>query len=87
MISLPQDKANHFFYGAVIASVLSLYSPVIALIAVIIIAAAKELNDYLGNQKLIKRGSAPIHGVEFLDFVFTVLGALAVVLPFIKAFL
>lgn len=79
---LPQDKANHACYGAVIfllavfvAQQLDLASPtIIALVFVACVGALKELADYLLNRRAIAAGLPPPHGVEFLDFAATTLG-------------
>jgi hypothetical protein len=71
-ILIPQDKANHFVYGVVIAAVLCLLSvPVLwSFGAVVGVAAAKEVvHDWL-----MKRGTPDV-----LDFFWTVAGGFAVV--------
>lgn len=73
---IPQDKANHFIYGAVVAFIVSLVvSPVLALAATAVVAVGKELSDWYQNTK---GGS---HGVEGLDAVATIIGGVMVVLP------
>jgi hypothetical protein len=83
---IPQDKANHAIYGAVVA--LAAYSvglaghiphaPVIGLAAATTVGALKELADWLLNRRAIAAGLPPPHGVEFLDFAATSLGGCAV---------
>lgn len=80
--SLPQDKANHFVYGALVAAPpASFFDPAIALIAVVVVGVGKEALDWWQNQ----RGGK--HGVEVMDAVATVCGGLAVIAPqFLKDF-
>jgi hypothetical protein len=73
--SLPQDKANHFVYGAIIAALTSFFSPHIAIVAVVIVGAGKELSDWWQNQ----RGGN--HGIEIMDAVSTICGGLIVIAP------
>jgi hypothetical protein len=73
--SLPQDKANHAVYGAVIAAIVSLHSIQLALIVVICVGVGKELSDWWQN----RHGGH--HGVEALDVVATVFGGLIVLAP------
>jgi hypothetical protein len=69
---LPQDKANHFIYGAVITSTISCFKPVsIAFLVCIAIALAKEIYD------LISEKGTP----EFTDFIFTVVGSSTTAIP------
>lgn len=71
---IPVDKANHFIAGTIIYCLASLFlSPAAALIPVIIIGAAKEMYD-----KQSKSGTP-----DLVDFIFTVLGALPVLLTLI----
>lgn len=79
---IPQDKANHACYGAVIfllvifvAQRFGLSNPgVVALVFVACVGALKELSDYLLNRRAIAAGLPPPHGVEFLDFAATTAG-------------
>lgn len=48
-ITLPQDKANHALHGLIIYIFISLYSPMIAICIVAIIAIGKEVWDSFGN--------------------------------------
>lgn len=68
---IPQDKANHFVYGAILAlAAMALSSPEMAAAAVVIAAVGKELLDLAG------------HGTpEVLDAVATVAGGAVVLLP------
>lgn len=79
--SLPQDKANHFFYGSLIG--LAFYAAAvkstpaaawIALIAVSIIAVGKEAKDAWINYKATGNYKVGPHGVEFWDAVATIAG-------------
>lgn len=82
---IPQDKANHFVYGAAIAvaaglvaSQLGLQVIVYSIGAAAILGAVKEALDYYQNWRAKKAGLTPMHGVEFMDFAATALGGCAV---------
>lgn len=45
MADIPKDKLLHSFYGVLIYLVAALVSPVFGVIAVVIIAIAKEVSD------------------------------------------
>jgi hypothetical protein len=82
---IPQDKANHFVYGSVIAVAAGLVASQLGLPVVIcsigaaaILGATKEVLDYYQNWKAKKAGLTPMHGVEFMDFAATALGGCAV---------
>ena len=87
--SLPQDKANHAFWGAAIAGVVSsaailAHLPAAALIAaavVTVIAFAKEANDAWINYKATGDYMHGPHGVELNDALATMAGGAFVVLP------
>lgn len=78
---LPQDKANHFIYGALIwlgVMVLALVlgcgeGAAVKVAGVVLWCAAwgKELVDLILNRIAIARGKEPTHGVELLDAVST----------------
>lgn len=76
-MSLPviaQDKANHWVYGSLIASIGTFIAgPVVGLIACLTFALLKELNDLV-----LKKGTP-----EVQDVVATVAGGATVVLPII----
>ena len=76
MPSLPQDKANHFFYGALIflAALAIFRRPDVAYGLVVLAAVGKEVLDWLSNQRAIRAGLTPTHGVEFLDALATCAG-------------
>ena len=76
MPSLPQDKANHFFYGALIflTALAILRRPDVAYALVVAAAVGKEVLDWLSNMRAIKAGLMPTHGVEFLDALATCAG-------------
>ena len=87
-IYLPQDKANHCIYGAVIAlavlllatqfPALSLRPRDLALAAAVLAGLAKEALDQVMNMRAVAAGQAPAHGVEFLDIVATASGGVLV---------
>ena len=87
--SLPQDKANHAFWGAAIAAIVSsvailAHLPSAALIAsvvVTVIAFAKEANDAWINYKATGDYMHGPHGVELNDALATMAGGAFVVLP------
>jgi len=65
------DKANHFIVGTVIYCLaLFIMSPLLALLPVIAIGAAKEVYDGIS-----KKGNADI-----MDFLYTVAGAIPVLI-------
>jgi hypothetical protein len=71
---IPVDKANHFIAGTLIYCLASLFlTPSAALIPVVIIGIGKEVYD-----KQSKTGTP-----DLVDFIFTVLGALPVLLTFV----
>jgi len=74
--SLPQDKANHFFYGALIfLAALAAFRHADAAYGLVVLAAVgKEAIDWLSNQRAIKAGLTPTHGVEWLDALATCAG-------------
>jgi hypothetical protein len=76
MPQLPADKANHFFYGALIflAALAVLRRPDAAYGLVVLAAAGKEVLDWLSNQRAVKAGLPPPHGVEFFDALATCAG-------------
>lgn len=64
---IPQDKANHVIYGAMIYYLLQfVVSPMFALLGVALVAAAKEIYD------VVSKSGTP----ESLDFLVTIAGAL-----------
>lgn len=89
MFQLPQDKANHFIYGALvfvaIFFVAHLLLPVhaigIALGATVVVGVAKELLDMWSNYKAKQNKVLPKHGVELWDAVATIAGGVVVALP------
>lgn len=73
---LPQDKANHALYGALIASATTV--PLgfrVAFSLVVAAAVLKEASDWWQNRK----GGA--HGVEWRDAAATVFGGVLVLAP------
>jgi len=69
-MNIPQDKKKHFVAGFAITAVVSLFfGYIVGAIAAVIAAAGKELYD-----KATGKGTP-----EILDFVATVLGAVAAV--------
>lgn len=79
---LPQDKANHFVYGALIAAVVScVSSPWWALVVVSAFAILKELSDAWQNYKSSSDPLIGPHGVEFWDAAATMLGGAVVIAP------
>lgn len=45
MVTLPIDKANHAFQGLLIYSLIAMYSPLVAILVVIIVGMGKEILD------------------------------------------
>ena len=83
---VPQDKANHAIYGAVIAlavyavtlALLVPYAALVGLCAAVGMGLAKEALDRWQNLQASRAGQPPPHGVEFWDFAATSLGGCAV---------
>lgn len=64
---IPQDKANHAIYGALIFFVLQFFvAPVIALVVVVTVAFIKEVYDRVSGT-----GTSDV-----LDFLVTIAGAI-----------
>ena len=86
--SLPQDKANHAIWGAilafgvyVVASVLDIpFAAELGLVVAVAAAIFKEVTDKLANIKAAKLGLPAPHGVEFYDAVATAAGGLIIYL-------
>jgi ABC-type uncharacterized transport system permease subunit len=73
---LPADKANHFVYGACIATVVSLvtHHPTYGLLAAVAAGVVKELIDAAQNYLATKNPMVGPHGVSILDAAATVAG-------------
>jgi len=69
--SIPADKVQHFAVGVIVFSFGSLINVLAASIAVVLIAAAKEVYDYLNKD---------VHTCSFADFIATVSGGTAVLI-------
>jgi UPF0716 family protein affecting phage T7 exclusion len=67
---LPQDKANHAVYGAVIAAIVSIVGLPLGLLVVAGFAISKEVYDWRQNKQ-----------PEMLDAAATVCGGLLVLAP------
>ena len=64
---IPQDKANHIIYGAMVYYVLQFFfPPILSLLGVTIVAASKEIYDVVS-----KKGTPDLY-----DFVMTIVGAI-----------
>jgi len=87
----PQDKANHFIYGAALGlTTLTLLSALkipdtsgythslAAVASATFLGVLKEVEDYFANQRAIAQGLPPQHGVEWMDMVATALGGVVV---------
>jgi hypothetical protein len=72
MPSLPQDKANHAVYGALIFLIgFAITRRMDVSYGLVVLAAVgKEVLDWLSNQ----RSEKPTHGVEWLDALATCAG-------------
>lgn len=80
--TLPSDKANHFFYGALaFNAALPLSNSTTALALVAALAVAKEAADWLSNQRARAAGLPAPHGVELLDAMATFAGGALCALP------
>ena len=73
---LPPDKANHAIYGALIflLALAVLRRPDVAYGLVVAAAVGKEVLDWLSNQRAIRAGLTPTHGVEWFDALATCAG-------------
>ena len=76
MPSLPQDKANHFFYGSLIFLIgFAITRRMdVAYGLVVLAAVGKEVLDKLSNMRAVRAGLTPTHGVEFFDALATCAG-------------
>lgn len=79
--NLPQDKANHAFWGAVLACNLSFVSLELAAIAVLAAAVLKEVSDAVINYRATGDFKTGPHGVELLDALATITGGALVLIP------
>ena len=71
---LAHDKANHFVYGAFIASIgIVLFGTLIGMALCVILAVLKEVYDHWH----------PNHQADLFDAVWTVLGGLVVMFPLV----
>jgi len=79
MPQLPADKANHAIYGALIflAALAIFRRPDAAYGLVVAAAVGKEAIDWLSNQRAVKAGLMPTHGVEWFDALATCAGGAA----------
>jgi hypothetical protein len=82
---LPQDKANHALWGAIIfiAALAVTRTPLIAAAVVVVAAAAKEASDAIINYRTTGDPMHGPHGVEFLDFAATCFGGVLAALPLV----
>jgi len=83
--SMPADKLGHFFYGSLMTTVVMCvtHSVFLSIGVCAGVAALKELSDWWANYQAAKKDLPPPHGVEFLDWVATVGGGVAVILPWL----
>ena len=79
--NLPQDKANHAFWGAVLACGTSLVSIKLAIVAVVAAAILKEVSDAVINYRTTSDPMEGPHGVELFDAVATMGGGALVIFP------
>lgn len=89
LILIPQDKANHFIYGNLIALLAAgilanfgynQYSRLTAVAAAGILGIGKEILDRYLNRKAVKNGLAEPHGVDINDYFATQFGGFNVAL-------
>jgi hypothetical protein len=81
---IPQDKANHAIYGAILATIILLITtyfhisnaPLISLGFTSIVGAYKELSDWYQN----KIANTQVHNVDFFDWLAASLGGALVYL-------
>lgn len=87
--SLPQDKANHLFYGAVTFCLVLLIAHFLfpanqigfAGLITVLSAVGKEAHDAWVNWKTTGDPMKGPHGVELLDAVATISGGVLAALP------
>ncbi len=72
---VPCDKQSHAFVGFVVALALTPFIGVFSLIVVGLLAAWKEVYDYLNKEK---------HTPDLWDWIATVAGGIVGYLPYIK---
>ena len=98
-MTIPKDKLMHFAVGAAMAvfalllwqlamqlAPLAAHPLATALsLAGFMAGAQKEGTDRLDNLLMYHRGEAPIHGVEWLDWLATWAGATLVAVALVKA--
>ncbi len=73
------DKIMHFIVGAAIGVVaLFMYGPLASFVWALIAGILKEVWDYVANERALKKGLAPPHGVELKDMLATTAGGAAV---------
>lgn len=82
---LPADKANHYLFGTLAATVsapigqfLGLPRDVSALLGSVTAGILKEVADLAANLIAVKQGKEPQHTVDPWDFVATAAGGLPV---------
>jgi len=88
---IPQDKANHIVYGAVIFCLVfalahrfvPAYQLYVAIAWVVMAAFGKEVVDHLANLHAQQAGLPAPHGVELMDAVATCAGGVLAALPLI----
>jgi len=69
----PQDKANHFIYGAAVTSLVALFSVVAAIILCVVVAVGREVyNKVYGGE------------VSLADIAWTLAGGAVVLFPFLR---
>ena len=80
---LPQDKANHAIYGALIFNVCFLFthSAIVAGCVVAFFAVFKEVSDAIINWRTTGDPMHGPHGVEVLDAAATCFGGVLAALP------
>lgn len=87
---IPQDKANHALYGALVFTVvftvatffmLTFTALIAALAVTAVVAVGKELYDCHVNAKLKKQGLPPAHTVDSMDALATIAGSLIPAVP------
>lgn len=70
---IPQDKANHFAYGAVLAAIGCLFSPLVGAALCVAFAVGKEVYDLASG-----KGNP-----EIFDAIATIAGGMIVIIPMV----
>lgn len=85
-ILIPQDKANHFIYGALISFIALalmrhfhvLFAPIWTVVVAGAVGVLKEASDYMLAKRNVAAGNPPGHDVDANDILATLLGGVLI---------